>query len=659
MPIRFIVILTLAGIFLSGGRLFGDDEEYLVDPNGESAPQAIQDLELTFRLNSYDINAPTILFTADGTLGFVNYIKSESQSEQGYVLVFKPAEADPAQRIVTAIPVGQFPALMYFNPAQTEMSVVNLGNFGSTFNTFCTISVIQIASQSVIATIAAPEARFGLGSNVLFSSDGGVAYISSTYTDEILRLNTSSYQVVDKLKLPAEFPYYYASVAPSCLTLSHDGTFICSTNTFNETVSIISTSSFTELRRVILRDVPYNATRHYANLTFRNNVLLSEDDTLGLVGSAGLGSASFDPGVVFIPDQVFLFDPQTGVKIKNDDGQDIFLPVEDNPTTLTLDPTGRYLVVAIASYDKVDSTGAEFYGYPAMHMFTWPELQLFKIQQFRSPEYNLTRTGAFGFTPDGAGNYDPVFPSFSTFSTYDSDVPNEKLVRVSGSYLDSTTGLGALGDGENRFMPVTLSPVPGSSNFAVAYFLTGTVAIVPPPEAPNFSDAFSVFIEEGRFSSILMLNPWNESVNYFVQAIQTNNTNDNNEDDDWAGLPFFWLDENNNAYVIDPYEIVLEPGQQLVSMFQGLVPGYDKVENQHGFLKAGHPERPIVGLTYNGHYSDEGVLTRGDYLQAGHEMYQDAIFPYLFSVGNNVTVLHYTNPYFNQMRVQRLKYGLV
>jgi len=92
-------------------------------------------------------------------------------------------------------------------------------------------------------------------------------------------------------------------------------------------------------------------------------------------------------------------------------------------------------------------------------------------------------------------------------------------------------------------------------------------------------------------------------------------------------------------------------------MFEQLIPDYDKVVNQHGFLKAINPTHPLQGLIYNGSFGGVGEIVRGDYLRIDQSIYQDVVFPFLSSGGNYQNTLHYTNPYFNQYDVDQHLYS--
>jgi hypothetical protein len=644
--------MILLGIVLAAVTGFSQVVRYTIDPNGDESPSAVKDLQLTFRPNTVDIIAPDVLITPDGSLGFATYLRSAAHPGQGYVLVFHPEAEDPASRIVTAIPTGQFPGLMFFNPDRTEIWITDMGDWGKVprpgQDTKNKIIILDVNTLTVKATILAPDYMFGFGSNIIFSLDGSTAFISSTYTDDILKIDTTTYQFTQSLHLIAANPYYYTSVGPAWLTLSNDGAFLCSTNTFNATVSVVDTANLTEIHQVIFRDSTTGL--HIPNFTFRNNVLLNEDGTIGFIASIGTSS------VFGVMDRVYEFDPVTGLKLKDEEDNDIYLSVSENPSQLMLDPTGEFLIVQVTSYDKVDTLGNQLYGYPELDIFKWPTLELYKMQQFRSPPYNMARTSQFAFVPNGDGTYDIMFPSFSTYDQTSIFYYDDLLVRVPIQLYQSTSSLGILDTPLDLDMPVAVVAIPNTSDFLVANFMQATLSVVSTPPTPDFSSVISMYLETGHFSSLALLNRQAEPVTYSLQSYQTNNTL-NTDDDTNAGTPFFYVDDQSQLVVIEPYDVTLQPGQQLVTMFLDLVPDYDKVINQHGFTKAVNPTLPLEGIGFNGVYDDAGTLVQGDYFKINHPMYQDAILPFLYSTGDIQTVIHYVNPYYNQTRVNRIVYG--
>lgn len=639
-----VLLLMMASAVIAQGLL------YTIDPNADTAPADIKNLALSFRLNQTDIQAPTILITDDGALGFVNYLVSGAHDDKSYVLVIRPRETDTARQIVKAIPVGRRPAQMFFTPNHQEIWVVNLGQFGATLNSTNSISIIDVASLDVVATISTPEDIFSFGSNIIFSADGGTAYISSTTDDEILKIDTVSRSVTARLHLEAMYPYYYTSVGPTFLTMSHDGTFFCCTNAFSNTVSVIDTQTFTQTHHVVFQNIPVDSTSHIVNFTYRNNVLLSADDSVGAIASIGLSSS------LLVDDKVFFFDPHTGLKKKDADNADVTLSVDDNPYRLSLDPTGQFLLVDVSSYEKVDATGTQFLGYSTLYIFTWPGLQLYKIQQFPTPAYNWAPSTAWSYVGNPDGSSDLVFPSFSTYSAADTEIDHEVLLRIPIDYLRNCSSALPIGDSSVREMPVTLAAIPGTQECVMANYLTATLGVIVPPNKPLFSHVPSVYVEEGHFSSVDFMNPLETPITFTFQALQTNNTADTEDDND-AGTPFFWVDDASVAHFISPADLVLQPGEQRVHMFADLVPEYQDVVNQHGYLKVVHADQPIHGLVYNGTFGDTGEIIRGDYLKIGAEMYQDCILPFLASAGDLQTVLHFVNPYFNQYTVRRTLYG--
>ncbi len=621
----------------------------VIDPNADTAPADIKALQLSFRLNTQDIMAPTLLLSDDGTRAFTNYIVSGSHPDNGYVLVVHPRELAPANQFIKAIAVGKRPGLMYFNPSKSEIWVVNMGNYGTYPYTECSISIIDTAALTVKATIPTPEYNFGFGSNVVFTPDGATAYVSSTLSDEVLKIDAVAYQVTSALKLLSRYPYYYISVGPAQLTLSHDGTFLCCTNTFNETVSVISTATFTETHQIsfFVENPPIGT--HSPNLTYRNNVLLSDDDSLGFVGSIGY-SLAFG-----VADLVYLFKPATGERYKDEQGKYHDIAVPGDPMKLQLDPSHNFLVIQNVSYDKVDSTGINLRGYACVVLYTWPDLYYYKTLSYESPDYNMASSTEMAFTPNGDGTWDILFPSFSSFNQTLYDNHREVVPRLPTGYLKQSTAVTILNTSDTRMLPVTMAMIPGSGTFLVADYLTGVLKENAPPDNMVFSVADRIFIETGHFSSVALINPTDQPISYWVQSFQTNDTN-TTDDDVRAGYPFFWVDSESKSHIIEPYELTLAPGQQLVRMTQGLIPDYDKVTNQHGFLKAVHPTEPLRGVVFNGTLAADGTLLKAEYLRVAPRTYQDMIFPCLYSTADVPTSIHYVNPYMNMYEVNRIQY---
>ncbi len=61
--------------------------------------------------------------------------------------------------------------------------------------------MIDVASQQVVQTIATPDHVFGFGSNVVFTPDGGRAFISATQNDQVLQVDTATYAVTAVMQL--------------------------------------------------------------------------------------------------------------------------------------------------------------------------------------------------------------------------------------------------------------------------------------------------------------------------------------------------------------------------------------------------------------------------------------------------------------------------
>ncbi|MBN2431225.1 MAG: hypothetical protein JXQ27_07105 [Acidobacteria bacterium] len=620
---------------------FAQNILYSINPNSEDAPPEIRALELSFRMNQANITAPYILVTADGQRGFVNYIGSGGGVEQGYILVIRPLAEDPGDRIESALPVGSLPVFMTFNPTETQLWLVNLGSFSAQPHDLSHIQIIDVETLATVADINIPGGGLGFGSNIVFSPGGAKAYISSTFTDEVIKIDAVDYQIENRATLEVPDPYYYTSVGPAWLTLSHDGTFLCSTNTTSDAVSIIDADSLAEIHQVILTREDAGSNDHTPNLSYRNNVLLSEDDSIGLVASIGIATQ------FFAGDRVYLFNPQTGQKLTNDDGSDKTLIVADSPSIIRFDPTGQYLVVQVSSYDQIDTSGLGGYGFPQISIFRWPTLELYKTLQYRRPPYNMSRTTEIAFIENADATFDILFPSFSSYDQVMSNYFYETIVRVPIQEYEPCSIVQIVNESEEREVPVTTATIPGSDRCLVAKFLTSALDVIRPQPNDVLSTAHSVFLEEDRFSSVAFLNLEEDPVTFRMQAIQSDDSFIEEDNPD-AGLPFYYINDEDEAVTIDAIDLTLEPGQQLVRMFEGLVPDYDKVESQHGFLKAVNQEYPLRGLVYNGVFGEDGQIIRGDYLRIDQPVFQDAVFPFMSSGGNLQNVLHFSNPYFNQ-----------
>lgn len=648
--LSLFLAIGLLGSALAGAQQF---TTYTINPLGDNAPAEIKDLKLSFQLNSRDLIAPSILFTDDGNLGFVNYLSSATMiNEQpaGYVLVFRPKETDPAKQFVKAIQVGLRPGLMFLNPTRSEVWVVNLGRYGSSTNADCSISIIDVNTLEVAATIPVPEDHFGFGSNIVFAPGGAFAYISSTYDDQVLKIDTVQRSITGRLALAPVQPYFYTSVGPSWITPSHDGTFLCVVNTVNETVSIINLDTFTERFQVVFRE----GTDTTPNFMYRNNVLLAADDKAGFVASIGAASS------LFSADAIFKFDPVTGKKIKDTgdaDGdknvtEDLTYSVEDNPSTLQLDPTGQYLIVNLYSSTRSVASGIEI-GNPAVTVYKWPEMQLFKTVQYSFETYNLASTCNLDWVDNGDGTFDIIFPSYTT--TIGATEDHECVIRAPMGLYEKCTSVQEIGDKKVRELPCNILKIPGAAKYLVTNFLSGAMVVVDPPPKFTYSQVPSIFVEDTRFSSVAFLNPDDTEVTFLMQAYQTDNNQWDNDDGD-LGVPFYWVGTDNVAHIIPLAELKLAPGQQYVRMFQDLHSDYSKVKNQHGFLKVVHEDRSLHGLAFNGVFNSARTIIRGDYLRIGAPMFQDAIFPFLTSFGSLENTMHYSNPYQNRYHLQQFNH---
>lgn len=663
--LRDIALLTVLWTLALGSVSWARSTLYTIDPNGANAPAEVKNLKLSFRTDTQSIVAPSILCTDDGSLAFVNYPVSASVITSnadgttttsgtqgfapGYVLVVRPQETDVTRQIVKAIQVGLRPRDMYFNPSRTEIWCVNLGHYGVNDNHDASISIIDVASQAVKATIALPNAVLSLGSNLVFSQDGNTAYIASTGTDEILKLDAVEHKILASTKIPYVSQYYYEPyVGPAALTLSHNGAFLCCVNTFDCTVSVVDLGQFKETGRVTIRNADQiKGTTYWPVFTFYNNVALSPDDTTGVVAEAGDPRWGKPLGEI---DRVYFFDVATAKKLQTENAKkekvDVVLLVDDSPSHVTFDPTGHYLIVEGASYDG-SSENASWN--TTASIFTWPGRELYKKMEFKNPEFAMAPTGRMKFLLNGDGTYDLLFPSFSPKVLAKDQEDTESIVRVPFAFGDPCRSMAPYGDSKTVEFPVTMEPIPGTlDRFLVANYRTGTLTAVTPPPSYVYSTLPGVTIDDTRYCAVVLYNPYPEAVKYYVQGIQIVKSGMTDSGNSEAGTPFYWVDDQKTAHILPPEELTLQPNQLLIRPIKQFLPNYDKIKNQFGFLKFVNESRPVNGCLLFGKVAADGKLLSGDYIKAISQGLTESLYPFVDTMGTRLrTFLHYSNPDLN------------
>ncbi|HYK87447.1 MAG TPA: kelch repeat-containing protein [Acidobacteriota bacterium] len=232
--------------------------------------------------NEGDNISPNIVFSADSKTGYVAYTGS------GTVVAFSTQTGQVLQRIRT----GGLPT--YATPLPDGKTVAFASAFDTdpaTGNPVGKVFLIDVQALNVKATYTFAKAQFGFGSMLTVSSDGGMGYISSTGTGEVINFSLSDGKEAGRLtglQLPVQ------------LTLSPDGSVLFVVDAGSEEVDAANTSTMTQKYAVKLKN-----TIATADLTLAHKVILAPDGATALI-------AADDAGGALTNGHAFVFKTSTG-----------------------------------------------------------------------------------------------------------------------------------------------------------------------------------------------------------------------------------------------------------------------------------------------------------------------------------------------------------
>jgi YVTN family beta-propeller protein len=251
-------------------QTFGEDM-LILDTNGASG------VLLDARMSGPDPEGDKtrmVAISADGTRAVATGILSDSAG------VF-----DLANQTLLGIPsVGDRPAGVELTPDGSRAVVANLDS------TFTTI----IDMNTLLPTNVTISRRAG---EVEMAPDGSVAYLAVVADgDGVWRVNPNTQTVIGAKLATGDMGavgFMYQQV--SGLTLSHDGATLVTCNSFHNTqagqpdsISIIDTASWTELKRLIVGQFPVRAV--FSPDDSKIYVSNRDDDSISVVENLGAGS---------------------------------------------------------------------------------------------------------------------------------------------------------------------------------------------------------------------------------------------------------------------------------------------------------------------------------------------------------------------------------
>ena len=291
LPIILCLLLTnLADQAWGQLRVYGK-----VDPNTGDP-----EVKLKFDVNTStsDNMAPNIVFSSDGTRGYVAYAGS------GTILGFSTATGQILARIAT----GGKPSAATPLPDGRTIAYVSTGD--------SRIFLVDIETDAVVATYAFEGAQFGFGSVLAVSPDGSTGYVSSTGTGEVIKFLMADGQELARLG---------GFSAPCQITASTDGSILMVVDTTKETLVFINAASLT------IKSTLVGPSDTLINYTAVTRAVLSKDGSTGIIASRATQ-------VVYGSDTVILFRTSTGERLGT-------ASVGAGPLFTGITPDGSYWIV--------------------------------------------------------------------------------------------------------------------------------------------------------------------------------------------------------------------------------------------------------------------------------------------------------------------------
>jgi YVTN family beta-propeller protein len=281
-----------------------------------------------------------VAISADGSLAVTTNILSSNASV-----------VDVASGTVLAIvPVGARPADVAITPDKTKAVVANLD---STF-----ASVIDLTTYAVTNVTISTR-----GSEVEISPDGQYAYVGVVASgDGVWRIDLNTLTTSGgKLPTGNMGGIYYLFGQASGMTLSHDGATLAVCGTYDDTLTLVDTATWTVAANVPVGDYPVRAT--FAPDDSELYVALKTPATVAVVSNAGAASAvtgtiavgqqpfemavSSDGGTLYVAqaqdDSVGVVDLASGLLTSS-------IAVPDSPQGLALSPSDSCLYVASGTW---------------------------------------------------------------------------------------------------------------------------------------------------------------------------------------------------------------------------------------------------------------------------------------------------------------------
>ncbi len=289
------VVLCLLSAGLTG-QAWGQLRVYgKVDPNTGDP-----EVKLKFDVNTSttDNVAPNIVFSSDGTRGYVAYAGS------GTILGFSTASGEILARIAT----GGKPSAATPLPGGRTIAYVSTADNR--------IFLVDIETDAVVATYTFEGAQFGFGSVLAVSPDGSTGYVSSTGTGEVIKFLMADGHELARLG---------GFSGPCRITVSNDGSMLMVVDTVKEALVFVNATSLT------IKKTMTGPSGTSINYTLVSQAVLSKDGSTGIITSRATQT-------VYGSDTVLLFNASTGELLNT-------ASIGAGPLFTGLTPDGSYWIV--------------------------------------------------------------------------------------------------------------------------------------------------------------------------------------------------------------------------------------------------------------------------------------------------------------------------
>lgn len=400
-----------------------------------------------------DLNfAPNVVHSPDSTKAFVAAPFSDR------VLVFDPRTGEPIELLT----VGKNPSSAAISPDGRTVAVVSIFIKENASGSGLPQDGAQVGSISLIdvetlqvRTVQLQGVFFSVASNVVFSADSQTAFVSSTGTDQILRIDVEQgSELTPRLQMPG-------GTRPATLTMAPDFSFFTAVLIGNirldrvqvpDSIRMIDPTSFQEIATIVPA-TGQGTDQLIHDFTVANTLAIASDGKFGLIADRQNTALVATLPELFATDRAFLIDFATGQVT------DIF-GVGGVASGSFATPDGRFVVISALEFAIIDPVEG------TVNRFAPP------VSEFRP----FTRPT---FSPDGRRMYvaSPISDRGLVLDLETSEL--KRLFEIGGTV--TRTGAGGA-EVELPSAPLDLTISPDGERMIALNFNANTIDVIVPSD---------------------------------------------------------------------------------------------------------------------------------------------------------------------------------